>query len=87
MVFVRQLAGAVAVAIFGAILFGQMHASGHLQDIVGGDFTKSGADFAAIFRWIFAAATMGFAASLGVFLAMKELPLKEHVANEKAIFG
>jgi EmrB/QacA subfamily drug resistance transporter len=87
MVFVRQLAGAVAVAIFGAILFGQMHASGHLQGLVGGDFTKSGADFAAIFRWIFAAAGMGFAASLGVFLTMKELPLKEHVANEKAIFG
>jgi hypothetical protein len=30
---------------------------------------------------------MGFAASLGVFLTMKELPLREHVANEKAIFG
>ena len=60
MVFARSLAGAVAVAIFGAILFGQMHASGHLQGIAGNDFTKSGADFPMIFRWIFGAAGVGF---------------------------
>jgi hypothetical protein len=84
MVFMRSLAGTVAVAIFGAILFGQMHASGHLQDI-GGDFTKSGANFPAIFRWIFAAAGLGFVGALLAILAMRELPLKERSAIEAAI--
>jgi MFS family permease len=87
MVFARSLAGAVAVAIFGAIMFGQMHASGHLQGIAGGDFTKSGADFPAIFRWIFAAAGMGFVGALAAILAMHELPLKEQTAIERAVSG
>jgi EmrB/QacA subfamily drug resistance transporter len=85
-VFMRSLAGTVVVAIFGAILFGQMHASGHLQDI-GGDFTKSGANFPAIFRWIFAAAGLGFVGALLAILAMRELPLKEHSAIEAANSG
>jgi len=84
MVFMRSLAGTVAVAIFGAILFGQMHASGDLQGI-GGDLTRSGADFPAIFRWIFAAAGLGFVGALLAILVMRELPLKEHSAIEVAI--
>ena len=87
MVFARSLAGAVAVAIFGAILFGQMHASGHLQGIAGSDFTKSGANFPMIFRWIFGAAGVGFLGALGAILAMHELPLKEQAAAERAISG
>ncbi len=84
MVFMRSLAGTVAVAIFGAILFGQMHASGDLQGI-GGDLTRSGANFPAIFRWIFAAAGLGFVGALLAILVMRELPLKEHSAIEAAI--
>jgi EmrB/QacA subfamily drug resistance transporter len=85
MVFARSLAGAVAVAIFGAILFGQLHASGNLQSISGGDFTKSGADFASIFRWIFGAAAVGFVGALAAILAMRKLPLRDHVASEDAV--
>lgn len=87
MVFVRQLGGALAVALFGAILFSQMHQSGQLQGIIGNDFSKSGADFAAIFRWIFAVAGLGFLAALAAILAMPELPLKERVAGEEAATG
>ncbi len=87
LVFVRQLGGAIAVAIFGAILFSQLHASGDLQGLSGNDFTKSGADFTAIFRWIFGVAAVGFLAALGAILAMEELPLKEQVVGEEAIAG
>jgi hypothetical protein len=87
MVFARSLAGAAAVAIFGAILFGHMHASGHLQGIAGSDFTKSGANFPMIFRWIFGAAGVGFLGALGAILAMHELPLKEQAAAERVISG
>jgi EmrB/QacA subfamily drug resistance transporter len=87
LVFARQLFGAIVVALFGAIMFGQIHATGQLHGLEGAVFNNKNVDFAAIFRWIFGAAALGFAGSLGLLLAMRELPLKEHVANEKAIFG
>jgi EmrB/QacA subfamily drug resistance transporter len=87
MVFVRQLGGAIAVALYGAILFGQLHQSGQLQGLAGIDFTKSDADFAAIFHWIFGVAAFGFVAALGAIAAMPELPLKDHVAGEEAVAG
>jgi hypothetical protein len=68
-------------------MFGQIHATGQLHGLEGAVFNNKNVDFAAIFRWIFGAAALGFAGSLGLLLAMRELPLKEHVANEKAIFG
>jgi EmrB/QacA subfamily drug resistance transporter len=85
MVFVRSLIGAVAVAIFGAILFAQLHGSGAPQLMDPGAFTKSHADFAAIYRWIFATAGFGFLIALVGILAMPELPLKDHVASEEAV--
>jgi hypothetical protein len=85
MVFVRSLGGAVAVAIFGAILFAQLHGSGPPQLIDPGAFINSHADFAAIYRWIFAAAGFGFLIALLGILAMPELPLKDHVASEEAV--
>jgi MFS family permease len=85
MVFVRSLAGAVAVAIFGAILFAQLHGFGSQQVIDPGTFINSHADFAAIYRWIFAAAGLGFLIALLGILAMPELPLKDHVASEEAV--
>jgi EmrB/QacA subfamily drug resistance transporter len=85
MVFVRSLAGAVAVAIFGAILFAQLHGSGPPQVIDPGTFINSHADFAAIYRWIFATAGLGFLTALLGILAMPELPLKDHVASKEAV--
>ena len=85
MVFVRSLVGAVAVAIFGAILFAQLHGSGPPQLIDSGAFINSHADFAAIYRWIFATAGLGFLMALFGILAMPELPLKDHVASEEAV--
>jgi hypothetical protein len=64
MVFVRSLVGSVAVAIFGAILFAQLHGSGPPQVIDPDAFIKSHADFAAIYRWIFATAGLGFLIAL-----------------------
>jgi EmrB/QacA subfamily drug resistance transporter len=85
MVFVRSLGGAVAVAIFGAILFAQLHGSGPPPLIDPGAFINSHVDFAAIYRWIFAAAGFGFLIALLGILAMPELPLKDHVASEEAV--
>jgi predicted MFS family arabinose efflux permease len=85
LVFVRQLGGALVVAIFGAILFSQLHATGQIQGMAGADFTHSNADFTLIFRWIFGAAALGFLGSLIAILAMAELPLKEEVAGEQAM--
>jgi EmrB/QacA subfamily drug resistance transporter len=87
LVFVRQLGGALVVAIFGAILFSQLHATGQIQGMAGADFTHSNADFTLIFRWIFGAAALGFLGSLIAILAMAELPLKEEVAGEQAMIG
>ena len=75
----------MAVAIFGAILFAQLHGSGPPQLIDPGAFINSHADFAAIYRWIFAAAGFGFLIALLGILAMPELPLKDHVASEEAV--
>jgi hypothetical protein len=64
LIFVRQLGGAATIAVFGAILFSQLKASGYLPVIAGTDFTKSNADFATIYTWIFATAALGFLAAL-----------------------
>jgi EmrB/QacA subfamily drug resistance transporter len=87
LVFVRQLGGALVVAIFGAILFSQLRATGQIQGVAGADFTHSNADFTLVFRWIFGAAAIGFLGSLIALLAMAELPLKEQVAGEQASIG
>ncbi len=84
MVFVRSLVGSVAVAIFGAILFAQLHGAGPPEEISPDTFINSDADFAAIYRWIFATAGLGFLIALFGILAMPELPLKDHVASEEA---
>jgi EmrB/QacA subfamily drug resistance transporter len=77
LVFMRQLGGAATIAVFGAILFSQLNASGDLPVIAGIDFTKSNADFATIYAWIFGAAALGFLAALTALLKMAELPLRE----------
>jgi EmrB/QacA subfamily drug resistance transporter len=84
MVFVRSLVGSVAVAIFGAILFAQLHGAAPPEEISPDMFINSDADFAAIYRWIFATAGLGFLIALFGILAMPELPLKDHVASEEA---
>ena len=77
LIFMRQLGGATTIAVFGAILFSQLHASGHLPVIAGVDFTKTNADFAAIYTWIFAVAALAFLAALVALVKMTELPLRE----------
>jgi hypothetical protein len=84
LIFVRQLGGAATIAVFGAILFSQLKASGYLPVIAGTDFTKSNADFATIYTWIFATAALGFLAALVLLVTMTELPLRESAATENA---
>jgi len=75
--FARQLGSAIIVAAFGAIVLGGVNTGGQgltLELLRGG--TAAGADFASVFRWLFAAAagflTVGFLA----VLAIEERPLR-----------
>ena len=72
--FFRSLGGAVAVAVFGAIVLGGIVAPGanpeNLAAIRGGD------DIAGAFHRLFLAATVGVALGLASFLAMAERPLR-----------
>ena len=72
--FFRSLGGAVAVAVFGAIVLGGIVAPGanpeNLAAIRGGD------DLAGAFHRLFLAATVGVALGLASFLAMAERPLR-----------
>ena len=72
--FFRSLGGAVAVAVFGAIVLGGIVAPGanpeNLAAIRGGD------DIAGAFHRLFLAATAGVALGLASFIAMAERPLR-----------
>ena len=74
--FFRSLGGALVVAIFGAIVLTGVGAAEHgltLETLVRGG---AQADFAGIFRWVFAAAAAILAVGLVFILLMEERPLR-----------
>ena len=72
--FFRSLGGAVAVAVFGAIVLGGIVAPGaHPENLAA---IRGGGDLAGAFHRLFLAATVGVALGLASFLAMAERPLR-----------
>jgi hypothetical protein len=81
--FFRALASAFLVAIMGAILLaglgvtvGRATGAAVFSAGVADNLAGSGIDFAAVFRWVFAAAEAFLVASLAMLLLMEERPLR-----------
>jgi EmrB/QacA subfamily drug resistance transporter len=76
--FARQLGGAIIVAAFGTILLGGLDTGGHglTLEMLRGGASQAGADFAALFRLVFAAGAIFLAAGLIAVLAIEERPLR-----------
>jgi EmrB/QacA subfamily drug resistance transporter len=76
--FSRSLGGALIVAIFGAIILGGTGVSGRglSPETLADAISNGGVDLATIFRFIFAAAVLGFALSLAFVAMMEERPLR-----------
>ena len=75
--FFRQLGGAIIVAAFGAIVLGALGAAGPetaLERLSSID--RAGADFAAVFRWLFIAAVMFLGLSAVALMLVEERPLR-----------
>src|SRR3954453_23808170 len=76
--FVRALASALMVALYGAILFGGM---GSARGVTLESFAgRNAAAFTGHFRWIFAAASLSLLLSLLLLLLMEERPLRTAAA-------
>jgi EmrB/QacA subfamily drug resistance transporter len=73
--FFRQLAGAVIVAAFGAIVLGGAGSAGLTLETLGGASLAAG-DLAAAFRWVFIAAAACTSLGLVLLVAMEEHPLR-----------
>jgi MFS family permease len=72
--FVRALASALMVALYGAILFGGMgRVAGVTLEALAGRNTEAFVDH---FQWIFAAASLSLALSFLLLLLMEERPLR-----------
>ena len=81
--FARQLGGAIIVAAFGTIVLGGLDTGGHgltLETLRGGAQVAS-ADFALLFRWLFAAGAAFCVAGLVAVLAIEEQPLRGPAAD------
>jgi hypothetical protein len=77
--FFRALASAFAVAAMGAILLAGVGVTlerGGSAAAVAANVGSPGSDFAAIFRWVFAAAEAFLVASLVTLVLMEERPLR-----------
>jgi EmrB/QacA subfamily drug resistance transporter len=76
--FFRLLGGTIIVAAFGAILIGGVDAGGQgltLEMLVGGA-ARTGADFASLFRYMFAAGAAVLAVGLIAVIVIEERPLR-----------
>jgi EmrB/QacA subfamily drug resistance transporter len=75
--FFRSLASALAVAVMGAIMLAGMGVApqrgSHVETMLG---AAASSDFAALFRWVFAAAAAFLLVGLLALVAMEELPLR-----------
>ena len=85
--FARQLGGAMIVAAFAAIVLGGIDTGGHgltLEMLRGGGLGAGGlgagghlaADFAGVFRWVFAAGAVFLFAGLMAVAAIEQRPLR-----------
>jgi len=77
--FFRALASAFAVAVMGAILLAGVGVTldrGGSAAAVAANVGHLESDFAAIFRWVFAAAEVFLVASLITLILMEERPLR-----------
>ena len=76
--FARQLGGAIIVAAFGTIVLGGIDTGGHglTLEMLRGGAHVAGADFALLFRWLFAAGAVFLALGLVAVLAIEERPLR-----------
>lgn len=76
--FVRQLGGTIIVAGFGAIVLGGVDTGGRALtlEMLRGGVGYAGADFAPVFRWLFAAGAALLAIGLVAVLAVEERPLR-----------
>jgi MFS family permease len=86
--FFRSLGGAIIVSLFGAIVLGVTGASGAASfETLAASAAQSGINLADVFRYVFAAATCGFAIAFLFLLAMEERPLRSSArkAAEAAI--
>jgi hypothetical protein len=77
--FFRQLASALLVAAFGAIVLGGLGTTGAPAVRSLGAAAQRGVDAAVVFGWVFAAGAAVLAAGLVCLLAMEERPLRAHV--------
>jgi EmrB/QacA subfamily drug resistance transporter len=75
--FFRQLGGAIIVAVFGAIAFGQTPGHGLTLETLSGH----GVDLSSAFRGVFLAAAIGVLVALVCLVAMEERPLRERAAH------
>jgi MFS family permease len=75
--FFRQLGGAIVVAIFGAIVLGALGSAGDAAalDMLAG-INRAGVDFAAVFRWVFIAATVFLGLACLAMMLVEERPLR-----------
>jgi EmrB/QacA subfamily drug resistance transporter len=78
--FFRALGGALMVALLGAVVLGGTGGA-TLETLQGAPTAAGAATMAATFRWVFAAATAGFALALVFFIAMEERPLRTSAAR------
>ncbi|MET0744187.1 MAG: MDR family MFS transporter [Microvirga sp.] len=75
--FFRSLGGAIIVALFGAIVIGSTGTTGATSfETLAASAARSGVDLADVFRFVFAAATCGFAVAFLFMGLMKEMPLR-----------
>jgi MFS family permease len=84
--FARQLGGAIIVAAFGTILIGGIDAGGHglTLELLRGGGKLAGADFAPLFRAMFAAGAVFLVAGLIAVLATEERPLRGPRQEQRA---
>lgn len=86
--FFRQIGGALIVAAFGAIVLGGVGGAGaHLSH----EALQLGAvdreTMVTLFRYVFAAAALGFALALIMLALMEELPLRGHAVEDAKVIG
>lgn len=80
--FFRALGGAIAVAAFGAILFGSLSGTGGDVRSLDGLVREARTDVVAnAFRWVYLASAAGLSLAFLSLALMKELPLRASVAH------
>ncbi len=83
--FFRALGGALAVAVFGAIVLGSVPvgaAGGLSMDDLAGAFRSGGSDIALVYRWVFATGAFGIFVSFCAMRAMEQRPLRTKIGIE-----